>query len=42
LIVVDPTFRHLIGQAFTLDQIASAHQAVEDGRILGNAIISLG
>jgi NADPH:quinone reductase len=41
-IVADPTFRHLIGPAFTLDQIASAHQAVEDGRILGNAVISLG
>ena len=30
---------HIIGARFSLDEIASAHEAVEAGRILGNVVI---
>ncbi|SOB87107.1 NADPH2:quinone reductase [Sphingomonas guangdongensis] len=38
-ILDDPSFRHLIARTFSLDQIAAAHQAVEHGRLLGNAVV---
>jgi NADPH:quinone reductase len=41
-ILADPSFRHLIAQTYSLDQIAAAHQAVEQGRLLGNAVVLIG
>jgi len=34
-------FKHLIGERFTLDQIALAHEAVEKGRSLGNVVVTM-
>jgi len=32
----------LIAERFTLDQIADAHEAVESGRLIGNAVVTVG
>lgn len=33
--------RHAVGQTFTLQDIAAAHEAVEGGRVVGNVVIRL-
>ena len=33
--------RHTIGEHFTLDRIAAAHEAVEEGKLIGNVVIDI-
>lgn len=37
----EKTWRHLIGERFTLDQVALAHEAVEKGQSLGNVVVTM-
>ena len=38
-VLSDPSFRHLIARTYSLGEIAIAHEAVEDGRHLGNVVL---
>ena len=38
-LLADRRLMHTIGQRFTLDDIASAHEAVEGGLVLGNVML---
>jgi len=38
----DGVLRHLIGKTFTLQDIVAAHEAVEQGSVLGNVVIDCG
>ena len=40
-VLVDPGFRHLIAARFPLAAIVDAHEAVESGRLLGNALVDV-
>ena len=37
----DNALRHTIGEHFTLDRIAAAHEAVEEGKLIGNVVIDI-
>ena len=37
----DNALRHTIGEHFTLDRIALAHEAVEEGTLIGNVVIDI-
>ncbi|WP_459616135.1 NADPH:quinone reductase [Bordetella sp. 2513F-2] len=38
----DGRLEHQVGAVYALDDIVSAHEAVESGRVLGNVVVSLG
>lgn len=40
-VLADPTFRHLIAARFPLADLVAAHEAVEGGRLLGNALVDV-
>jgi NADPH2:quinone reductase len=35
------TWQHVVGERFALDQVAQAHEAVEQGRSLGNVVVTM-
>lgn len=40
-VLADPGFRHLIAARYPLANVVEAHEAVESGRLLGNALVDL-
>jgi NADPH2:quinone reductase len=40
-LLADPSFEHRIAARFPLDRIANAHEAVENGKLIGNVVVTL-